>query len=253
MLQGIKLTKRFGGLIAVDELDLQVAEGELVGLIGPNGAGKSTAVNLLTGKCAPTSGEVLLNGSRITRWPPHRRACAGIMRTFQMNSLFWQFTLLDNMRVAWYGQHQKGLAWHSILGRKLRDGERQFSIQATNTMDRLGIAHLKDRQVSSLTPGQQRIVGLGVALIANPQFLLLDEPLAGLSWQEANSVMKVVRELVSPSSGMGVLLIEHHVKSIVDFVDRLTAMSFGRKLAEGSARDVTSDETVIQSYLGRRL
>jgi ABC-type branched-subunit amino acid transport system ATPase component len=245
-----KLTKNFGGLIGVRDFDLGIAEGRCVGVIGPNGAGKTTLINLLSGTLQPTSGRVLLDGHDINSYTPDRRALLGIIRSFQLNSLFWGFTTLDNMRVAYYGQRQRGLAWRSVFGRySFGDQEKEFLRRASNILKTLGIDHLKDKVVSKFTCGQQRLVTFAVSLMAEPKFLLLDEPIAGLSWQEGTNLMQLVHR-ETKDRGIGTLIVEHNVRTMVSFVDQLIAMSFGCKVTEGAPLEVVRDERVVASYLG---
>jgi branched-chain amino acid transport system ATP-binding protein len=249
ILEGKRLVKAFGGLLAVEDFDIAVRPGEVVGLIGPNGSGKTTVVNLLCGTLGLTKGKVLLDGEDITRCPAHARAQMGIIRTFQLSSLFWNLTVMKNIETAFCSRHQRAMIKETIAGHTSLMGGDWYG-KALNVLEKLGIADLKDRLVTELSGGQQRMVGLAVALMADPQILLLDEPVAGLRWDAAENLLQVVKRLASDEQ-MGILMIEHNMKAIIEYASRVIAMSFGHRVAEGSAEEVLGSQEVIEAYLGQ--
>ena len=247
LLEGKGLVKAFGGLVAVNDFNISVRSGEIVGLIGPNGSGKTTVVNLLCGALPLTSGKVLLDGKDITRCPPHQRALMHILRTFQLNSLVWDFTAMENLKVALYAQHQGHMLRQTILG---VGQDSDWGNRALDMLEKLGIADLKDRLVTELSYGQQRMLSLVIALVASPRVLLLDEPVAGLRWDAAENLLTVVQEAAA-NEGIGVLLIEHNMQAIMKCTSRVVAMSFGLRIAEGTAEEVLGNQEVIDAYLGK--
>jgi branched-chain amino acid transport system ATP-binding protein len=248
MLEVRGLTKLFGGLAAVQGLDLTINQGEIVGLIGPNGAGKTTVFNLLTGFIRPTGGKVIFEGKDITGNKPHSIAEKGVVRTFQATSIFPDFTVLQNIVAAHHLKPKIGL-WETALHipssyRK----EEQILSQALEIIQLLGLVSVKDMPARSLPHGHKRILGIALALAAKPKLLLLDEPLSGMNAAEVEVaevfINKIWQEKVT------ILLIEHNMKAAMSLCQRIIVLNFGKKIAEGSPKEIREDKNIIQAYLG---
>lgn len=246
-LRGV--SRSFGGVRALDGVDMRVLPGMVHGLIGPNGAGKTTLINLLTGFYRPTNGEILLAGQRLDRLRPHRIARLGVARTFQNIRLFAGLSALDNVLVA-----RRGGALSRSLGRicflpdALR-AERAERAAARALLSRLGVHGADRRPARALSYGDQRRVELARALATGPRLLLLDEPTAGMNREETDRLGRTVRELVTPERA--ILLIEHDLPLIMRVCDRITVLNFGRVIAEGAPAEIAADQAVIEAYLGR--
>ncbi|MBS0317577.1 MAG: branched-chain amino acid ABC transporter ATP-binding protein/permease [Proteobacteria bacterium] len=243
-LQVRQVTRRFGGLVAVNELSLDVQSGEIVGLIGPNGAGKTTAFNLMSGVLGPSSGAVLLDGKNVTGVPAERMARLGLTRTFQNTALF-DMSVLENVMMGCY-THTRGNLWTGLIGLG-RSGEAHSKAEALKLLDRVGLENV-DAQAESLTVGQRRLLEVARALALRPRVLLLDEPAAGLRFAEKNDLAELMRGLAK--DGIAILLVEHDMGLVMNLVDRLVVMNYGKMLAEGEPRQVAHDPEVIKAYLG---
>ena len=224
-----RLRVTFGSFVAVDSIDINVRRGELVGLIGANGAGKSTVINAVTGLVPAQDGDVFLASQRINKWPTHRIAAAGIVRTFQTTRLFTELTVAENLLVA--------------------ASRRREAVDVAELLGFVGLERDSQRMAGSLPFGRRRLLELARALAAEPQLLLLDEPAAGLNEAETEHLGDVLVHL--RDSGMSILLVEHDLGLVLGVSDRVVAMGFGAKLAEGSPEEVVGDESVIESYLGQ--
>ena len=236
------ITVRFGGLTALDAVDLDVAPGQIAGLIGPNGAGKTTLFNVVTGLQSPTSGGVSLAGTDITRWPPHRRGRAGVARTFQRLELFRGLTVHDNLLATW-----EAATPGAVMGRNRSKGHDRVA----EVIDQLGLAPVARRMAGQLSTGLGRMVELGRALCANPRLLLLDEPSAGLDPSETAKFRDVLLEVVGRETGEpAILLVEHDVALVMEVCDRITVLDFGVRIACGPPKEIRSDAAVIAAYLG---
>jgi len=242
------LTKYFGGLVAVNELDFNVSRGEMVGLIGPNGAGKTTVFNLLTGFLRPTRGKVLFKGKDITSRKPHSIAMKGIVRTFQAANLFSNFSVLQNIIAACYLK-SKVKFWEAVLHTPVsRKKEEDVLNRSLEIMRFVGLDAVKDQPSRSLPHGYKRILGIAVSLAADPQLLLLDEPLSGMNAEEANTTVALIKRIWE--EGTTILLIEHNMRAAMNLCQRIIVLEMGKKIAEGTPEEVRANKQVIQAYLG---
>lgn len=243
------LTRRFGGLVAVNNLDLTVAEGEILGLIGPNGAGKSTVFALVSGFLPVTSGRVIFQGKDITDHAPFRIARAGIARAFQQSLTFEGMTVVDNVLVGFHKVHRTGLAGSVMRSARARAEERELEEKAMVILEFLGLAALRDEQPQSLPHGHQKALGIAVALASDPKLLLLDEPATGMNPSESDMMIEYIRQV--RDRGTTVVVVEHDMRVVRSVCDRLVCMNFGQKLCEGDADYVTSHPEVCEAYLGK--
>jgi branched-chain amino acid transport system ATP-binding protein len=233
-LRAIGVSRSFEGIQALQDVNLELAPDEVLGLIGPNGAGKTTLVNLLTGFDLPSSGRIELGPHEITRWPPHRRGRAGLARTFQHGRLFRGLTVRENVEVA-------------ALGAGVSPAEARR--RAGRLLDLLGLAAQADKSAAVLPHGDERRLGVARALALQPRFVLMDEPAAGLHEAEVPAFAAVVRS-VRDDFGAGVLLIDHNVALIMEVCDRVHVLDRGRTLAEGTPQEIRRNFDVATAYLG---
>jgi branched-chain amino acid transport system ATP-binding protein len=241
-----RLTRRFGGLTAVDELSFSVEDGEVRGLIGPNGAGKTTTFNVISGFYAPTSGRVVYNGRDIAGLRTSAIAELGLIRTFQSTTLFQEFTVLDNVMVGTHLRARDRL-FNTLLGRS-QAREAAARRRARETLDFFGLADRADELASNLPHGLQRALGVAVALVAEPKLLLLDEPFTGMNPEETQHMMDLVRRV--RDRGITILLVEHDMQAVMGLCDRITVLNFGQLLTEGTPEEIRRHPDVIEAYLG---
>ena len=240
--------KAFGGLVALDDLTMEVEPGVIHSLIGPNGAGKTTLVNVLSGFYRPESGDLRFAGERVTGWPAHRMAARGIARTFQATRLFPQLTVLANVMVGLYRHQDYGLARALLSTPGMRSEERRAEAEALAALEIVGFTGDPLASAASLAFGHKRLVEIARALVTHPALLLLDEPAAGLSSGEIEALDRLITRI--RDLGVTVLLIEHHMDLVMEISDRVTVLDHGRKIAEGRPEDVRADRQVVEAYLG---
>ncbi len=246
LLEVAKLTMRFGGLTAVDELSFRVEQGAIHGLIGPNGAGKTTTFNVISGFYKPTAGEVRLRGEVISGLKMSQVARRGVVRTFQHSTLFAELTVRENALVGTHMAFRPRIL-SALLGSDTQD-RRAAQARAEEALDFFGLLALAEVMAGDLPHGHQRALGMAVALAARPEIVLLDEPFTGMNPEETREMMELMRKL--RDSGVTILLVEHDMHAIMGLCDRITCMSFGKLLAEGNPQEIRNHPEVIRAYLG---
>jgi branched-chain amino acid transport system ATP-binding protein len=242
LLRVENLVRRFGGVVATDNISLDVAQGELHAIIGPNGAGKTTLISQLTGHLAPHAGSISLAGRDITRLAAYRRSALGLARSFQITSLLTDFTATDNVALA--AQARDG---HSFRFFGDARNERGLRAAAMAALERVGLAHRASVLVSRLSHGEQRELELAVALATKPQLLLLDEPMAGLGVTESTRMVKLLSDL---RKEVTIVLVEHDMEAVFALADRISVLVYGRVIASGLPDAIRSNEEVKRAYLG---
>ncbi len=253
ILEVIGLTMQFGGIRALDGLDLRVRQGEIAALIGPNGAGKTTFFNCLTGIYKPTSGQIQLHPPsgktvRLNGLAPHKVTQAGLARTFQNIRLFPEMTVLENVMIGRHCRTKAGLFGAILRDKKTRQEERETAARSFALLEKTGLADTADELAKNLPYGAQRKLEISRALATDPLLLLLDEPAAGMNPQETDELDSLIREI--SRDGISILLIEHDMKLVMSLSDHIFVMDYGRKISEGKPDEIRSNPEVIKAYLG---
>jgi branched-chain amino acid transport system ATP-binding protein len=242
------LTKHFGGLTAVNTLDLSVGKGEIVGLIGPNGAGKTTVFNLIMGTHSPNKGKIVFKGKEITGQKSHKIVSRGLVRSFQRTVLFSDMTVLQNILL---GLHlvSETRFWNSLFnGRATRTRQKRLLEKAVEVAEFMGLGQNKDQLAKNLPHGHQRMLGVAVALATNPELILMDEPVTGMNTEETDRMMNKIREI--RDRGITILVVEHDMRLVMNICDRLCVLNFGSMIAEGPPSEICKHKEVIAAYLG---
>ncbi len=248
LLTCTRLGKRFGGLVAVADVDLEVHAGEILGVIGPNGAGKSTTFSMIAGALVPSAGTLQFNGEPLNGLPTHAMAARGIMRTFQHNKPFASMSVRENVMM---GLHTRfsGSLWQVLAGtRGAAQAERDAAKRADALVDFVGLGEWRTADVSTLSFGQGRLLEIARSLAAEPKLILFDEPAAGLTPAECDRVSDIIREI--SRRGIAVLLIEHDMRFLMALAHRVVVLNFGRKIAEGTPAEIQANAAVVSAYLG---
>lgn len=248
MLLEIKeLTKHFGGLAAVQDFSMNINEGEIVGLIGPNGAGKTTIFNLITGVHKLTRGHVEFAGADITGKKPHIIAQLGIARTFQLNPLFGDFTVLENVVASFYLHPKSSLFDAYFNTKKYRQNEAMIQEQSLEILKLVGLHNIRDELAKNLPHGHQKMLGIARALAVKPRLLLLDEPLGGMNPDEIDYTLEAIRK--TQKQDVTIMLVEHNMR-ILELCQRVYVINFGQNIAEGFPDEIRNNKEVIRAYFG---
>lgn len=251
LLETIKITKHFGGLAAISDLNLNVKSGETLGLIGPNGAGKTTVFNLIAGVFPPTHGRIIFKGKDITGEKPNTITQRGIARTFQIPAFFGGKCVLENMLIAFHLE-SKSSFWKAILNDSLTQArEKDILKKAKELLKFVGLSgDMEGKLAKSLPHGHRKTLGVAMALATFPELLLLDEPVGGMNPEEARNMVSLIKIL--KERGITILLVEHNLRVVMGLCDRIVVLNFGRKIAEGPPNEVRESKEVIEAYLGVR-
>jgi branched-chain amino acid transport system ATP-binding protein len=242
LLEVEDMTKRFGGVVASDRISLALNRGELHAIIGPNGAGKTTLIGQLTGEIAPDAGSVRFDGQDITALPVYRRSAIGLARSFQITSLFLDFTALDNVALA-----VQAHAGHSFRFWRNAQGDAELREPARRALTNVGLGERADVSAADLSHGERRQLEIAMALATKPRMLLLDEPMAGMGPEESVRLIDILRRL---KGGVTILLIEHDMDAVFALADRISVLVYGRIIASGDPAAIRADPVVRQAYLG---
>lgn len=243
ILETKELTKSFGGVTAIDNVNFHLEKGELRAIIGPNGAGKTTFFNLIAGKLRPTNGEIWFNGENITHIPPHHITKKGIGRSYQITNIFPKLTVFENARLAAQAMEVTFNAWKDV--RSLDNVNRRVA----EILERLKLTGHSDVRASTLPHGLQRHLEIGIALASDPQLLLLDEPTAGMTEEETHRMMDLIEQI---SKDVTIVLVEHDMKFVMSVSKKITVLHQGRILAEGPPGDIRDNQEVQRIYLGKQ-
>ncbi len=248
LLEVKEVSRYFGGLMAVDRVTLSVEGGEILGIIGPNGAGKTTLFSLLSGFLKLSHGEIVYQGKSINGLKPHEIAKRGIIRTFQQNNVYRGETVLANVMLACRLQDKVGF-WGTMFNTpRYRREEEDKKEKATEIINDMGLRDNINNLARNLSHGQQRLLGIAMALACKPKLLLLDEPVSGLSLEEMHMIMEKIKEI--KEMGITIILVEHEMRMVMNVCERLIVLTFGQKTAEGTPEQIKRNEKVIEAYLG---
>lgn len=251
ILEISRLSKAFGGLIALMDLSFTLMPGQIKAIIGPNGAGKTTLFNVITGIFPPTEGSIRFKGRSINRDKPHLIAQKGISRTFQTVELFGNMTVLENVMVGRHVRTKMGLLRSGLRLPGVKKEEEVIVETAQEKLNLVGLAHKADKGASGLPVGEQKLLEVARALATDPELILLDEPAGGLNQTEILGMVEIIRKI--RDGGITVLLVEHHMDLVMGISDEITVLNYGEKIAEGTPDEIKNDQKVIDAYLGREM
>jgi len=243
-----ELTKKFGGLIAVNEVDFTIEKGKINAIIGPNGAGKSTFFNLVSGSYTPSSGQVFYKGKDITKLPPNKIATLGVARTFQTTNLFEQSTVLDNVIVGHRLRTHSNLLDAVLRTKRYKEEEQKCRDKAMEVLEFVELTHVRDELAVNISQEEKKRVAFALALATDPEVVFLDEPTAGINPGETEGLAALMEKMVK--RGITVCLIEHKMKMIMKLADKIMVLNYGEKIAEGTSEEIMNNQAVIEAYLG---
>lgn len=249
MLRVEKVSKYFGGLAAISDVDLDVIDSEILGIIGPNGAGKTTFFNVISGFLPPTSGKVIFDGRDITGLKAHKVAHLGMSRIFQASVLFMKISVLDNVFTGYHMSYRTNILKRLARAPSALREERELKQKALSTLEFMGLGALKDEIARNLSHGHQRALGICLALATNPKLLLLDEPVTGMNPVETETMIDLIRRI--RDQGITVIMVEHDMKAVMSLCHRIIVLNYGRKIAEGPPEDIRKNREVVEAYLGK--
>lgn len=249
MLEVANLTKRFNGVVAVNQVDMQLMQGELLSLIGPNGSGKTTLFNCVTGFLKPEGGEVRFRGEEITNERPDKIALRGISRTFQNVRIFPSLTAMQNLLLSLQQHQEDSLLRRALHSRGIQTLEKASRERAEVILEQIGLAHLRDEEAHNLVYGQRKMLEFGCALIPDPTLVMLDEPAAGVSTATVDLMKAYILEL--HRQGKTFLVVEHNMGVVMDISQRIVVLDYGKKIAEGTPAEIQQNELVREAYFGR--
>ncbi|UOQ94616.1 ABC transporter ATP-binding protein [Halobacillus shinanisalinarum] len=247
-LETKNVTKKFGGLVAVNNVDFSIEKGKVNAIIGPNGAGKSTFFNLVSGTYPLSSGQVIYKGKDITRLPPNKIAKLGIARTFQTTNLFEKSTVLDNVIVGHRLRTKSNLIDAILRTKRFKREEQKCREKAMEVLEFVGLTGIADKMAANVTQEEKKRVAFALALATDPEIVFLDEPAAGINPDETEGLAELMRKMVE--NGITVCLIEHKMQMIMKLADHIMVLNYGEKIAEGTPEEIMNNQTVIEAYLG---
>jgi branched-chain amino acid transport system ATP-binding protein len=250
LLELFKVTKHFGGLLAVNNLDLKLEKGELLGLIGPNGAGKTTVFNLISGVLPVSSGDITFRGQNITNHRPHQVNRVGIGRTFQLKTSFDDLTVLQNVMIGGFTKKGLGIGFVDAFLPKTKKAI-EMEQSAMELLKLVGLTDYKDVLAKNLPHGLRQAMGIAMVLATEPEVLLLDEPVSGMNRKEIIWIMELINSLRQDKK-RSILLIEHNMEVVMEYCDRMVVINFGSKIAEGLSSEIRQNKEVIAAYLGEK-